>query len=211
MERLKREREALGLYLSSHPLEAYAGVLAAKRVTAGVDIPAKIANGATSLLLAGTVERKTERRSARGNRFAHVSFSDPTGDFEVTFFSEILAAAKQLLDPGTSVLVSAEASTVNDTVRLTAQSIQSLDEVAAKHAAGLRVWLEGPEPVADIRRILGQGNGANGSGRAEVAIIVRHPLVGREVEITLPGKFALTPAVREAIARTPGVAELREV
>ncbi len=207
MERLKREREALGLYLSSHPLEAYAGVLAAKRVTAGIDIPAKIASGATLLLLAGTVERKTERRSARGNRFAHVSFSDPTGDFEVTFFSEILAAAKQLLDPGTSVLVSAEASTVNDTVRLTAQSIQSLDEVAAKHAAGLRVWLEGPEPVADIRRILGQGNG----GRAEVAIVVRHPLGGREVEITLPGKFALTPAVREAIARTPGVAELREV
>ena len=29
-------------------------------------------------------------------------------------------------------------------------------------------------------------------------------------KLTLPGKFALTPAVREEIARTPGVAELRE-
>lgn len=207
MERLKREREALGLYLSAHPLEAYTGVLAAKRVTSAAEIPAKLASGATSLLLAGTVERCTERRSARGNRFAHVAFSDPTGDFEVTLFSEILTAAKQLLEPGTSVQVTAEASTVNDTVRLTAQGIQAMDEVAAKHAAGLRVWLEGPEPVADIRRILGTGNG----GRAEVAIVVRQPLGGREVEITLPGKFALNPAVREAIARTPGVADLREV
>ncbi len=206
MERLKREREALGLYLSAHPLEAYAGVLAAKRVTTGADLAAKLAAGATSLQLAGTVERRTERRSAKGNRFAHVAFSDPTGDFEITFFSEVLAAAKNLLEPGTSVLVTAEASTVNDTVRLTAQGIQSMDEVAARHAAGLRVWLDGPEPVPEIRRILGQGNG----GRAEVAIVVRHPLAGRETEITLPGKFALTPAVREEIARTPGVAELRE-
>jgi DNA polymerase-3 subunit alpha len=211
MERLKREREALGLYLSAHPLEAYAGVLAAKRVTSAADIASKLAGGATSLQLAGTVERRTERRSARGNRFAHVSFSDPSGDFEVTFFSEVLGAAKQLLEAGTSVLVTAEASNVNDTVRLTAQSIQSLDEVAAKHAAGLCVWLDGPEPVADIRRILSQGNGAKGLGRAKVAIVVRQPLGGCEVEITLPGRFALTPAVREAIARTPGVADLREV
>ena len=121
--------------------------------------------------------------------------------------SEALAAAKNLLEPGTSVLISAEASLFNDNVRLTAQSIQSLDEVAAKHAAGLRVWVDGPEPVADIQRILGQGRG----GRADVAIVVRRPTLGREVEITLPGKFALTPAVREAIAMTPGVAELREV
>ncbi len=206
METLKREREALGLYLSAHPLEAYAGVLAAKRVTAGADIPATLAGGATLLQLAGTVERRTERRSARGNRFAHVAFSDPSGDFEVTFFSEVLTAAKQLLEPGSSVMVTAEASTVNDTVRLTAQGIQSLDEVASRHAASLRVWLDGPEPVADLCRILGQGNG----GRAEVAIVIRHALAGRETEIALPGKFALTPAVREAIARTPGVAELRE-
>ncbi len=206
MERLKREREALGLYLSSHPLEAYTGVLAAKRVTQGADIPAKVANGATALQLAGTVERRTERRSQKGNRFAHVALSDASGDFEVTFFSEALAAAKNLLEPGTSVLITAEASLFNDNVRLTAQSIQSLDEVAAKHAAGLRVWVDGPEPVADIQRILGQGKG----GRADVAIVVRRSAMGREVEITLPGKFALTPAVREAIAMTPGVAELRE-
>ena len=206
MERLKREREALGLYLSSHPLEAYTGVLAAKRVTQGADIPAKVANGATALQLAGTVERRTERRSQKGNRFAHVALSDASGDFEVTFFSEALAAAKNLLEPGTSVLITAEASLFNDNVRLTAQSIQSLDEVAAKHAAGLRVWVDGPEPVADIQRILGQGKG----GRADVAIVVRRSTMGREVEITLPGKFALTPAVREAIAMTPGVAELRE-
>ena len=216
MERLKREREALGLYLSAHPLEAYAGVLAAKRVTKATDLPARLAAGATSVTLAGTVERRTERRSARGNRFAHVAFSDPTGDFEVTFFSEVLSTARSLLEPGTSVLVTAEAGFVNEAIRLTAQGVQSLDEVAAQHSAGLRVWLEGPEPLVDIAKILGQAGGAKAGGKgAEVAIVVRRsPLMagalGREIEILLPGRFALTPAVREALARTPGIAGLQE-
>ena len=206
MEVLRHERDAIGFYLSAHPLESYAGLLAARRVLPAAHLRERVGAESSHLALAGTVERKAERRSQRGSRYAHVTLSDQTDEFDVTVFSELLASAGELLEPGTSVLVMVEARAEGENLRLTAQTIQALDQVAAQQAASLQVWVEGPEPVRELRRIL--GTGAN--GKASVSIVVRPGPAAREVEIALPGKFALTPAVREAIARTHGVAALRE-
>ena len=205
-DRLQQEREAIGFYLSAHPLESYAGLLAARRVVRAADIAARVGAGTASLALAGTVERRTERRSQRGSRYAHVACSDPSGTFEITVFSELLVSARNLLEPGTSIMAMVEGSADGENLRLTAQSIQSLDEVATQQASSLQVWVTGPEPIGDLKRILGPGN----NGKASVSIVVRPPAGDREVEITLPGKFGLTPATREALARVPGVGAMAE-
>ena len=206
MERLTHERDAIGFFLSAHPIEGYAGVLAAKRAVPAAELAARVASETRTLVLAGTVDRKVERRSARGSRFAHVTLSDPSGVFDVTVFSELLAASRPLLEPGTSLLVTAEARPEGENLRLTAQHIESIDEVASRQSGALQVWVDGPEAVAALRGLLAAGNGGHG----RLSLVVR-TAPGREVEVALPGRFALTPAVREALALTPGVTDLREV
>ena len=55
--------------------------------------------------LAGSVAARQERKSAKGNRFAFVSLSDPTGLYEVTVFSDVLEACRDHLEPGKNVVL----------------------------------------------------------------------------------------------------------
>ena len=204
-EILQHELDVVGFYLSAHPLEVYATVLAASSVVPVAQIPEQARAGVSSLLLAGSVIRKRERRSARGSRFAYVTLSDMSGQFEVVVFAEQLASAREILEPGTCVLVTAEVRHEADGVRISAQRIETLDAVAARRAITLELALADAAPVADIRRILSQGS----DGRACVSILVR-PKAGGEIEIDLPGKYSVSPSLREALAHMPGILDVRE-
>ena len=102
MERLQQEFSAIGFYLSSHPLAAYDKSLQRLGVTRAADLPALLQRGTPGRIkLAGTVIDKLERTSAKGNRFAFVQCSDQSGAFELTVFSEVLSAKRNLLEAGT--------------------------------------------------------------------------------------------------------------
>ena len=57
--------------------------------------------------LAGSVTAKQVRVSQRGNKFAFVQFTDQTGVFELTFFSDILTESMEMLDSDKPLLVAA--------------------------------------------------------------------------------------------------------
>ena len=77
VERLQNEFEAIGFYLSSHPLDPYGKSLERAGILRWTDLPAALAaGGATRFRLAGIVIGKKERTSARGSRFAFVQLSD---------------------------------------------------------------------------------------------------------------------------------------
>ena len=92
MERLQHEFEAVGFFLSGHPLDAYAGVLAKLGIFTYAELEARADRGVVSGRLAGVVVSSRERRSQKGNKFAFAMFSEPTGQFEAVIFSETLGA-----------------------------------------------------------------------------------------------------------------------
>ena len=104
MERLQREFDALGFYLSAHPLDSYRNLLQRRRVVSVADLPKAILGGQSRQVLAGIVIGKQERTSKKGSRFAFVQLSDATGAFEVTCFSETLGRCRHLLDGGKPLL-----------------------------------------------------------------------------------------------------------
>jgi DNA polymerase III subunit alpha len=55
--------------------------------------------------IAGAVAAREERKSARGNRFAYVKLSDPTGLYEVMVFADVLEEAREHLEPGRNVVL----------------------------------------------------------------------------------------------------------
>jgi DNA polymerase-3 subunit alpha len=207
MERLQHEFEAIGFYLSSHPLDAYGRSLERVGVVRSAELPARLAmGGSTRFKVAGIVVGKRERTSARGSRYAFLQMSDASGFFEVTVFSEVLSQARSLLEAGQPLLVTLDARAEEESLRLTAQRIEALDGVVAQAAAGLKVFLGDREALAPFRTLIGRESG----GKGRVTVVVPLP-PAREVEIALPGGFRIGPRVRAAVKSLPGIAEVLDV
>jgi DNA polymerase-3 subunit alpha len=206
IERLQQEFDAIGFYLSSHPLDAYGKSLERLGVVRFSEMPARLAGGgATRYKLAGVVVGKKERTSARGNRFAFLQMSDATGVFEVTLFSELLSQSRQFLDAGQKLLVTVDVVAEEETLRLTAQRIEPLDNVVAHAAAGLKVFLERVDALLPLQSLMRRETG----GRGRVSIVVAAP--GREIEIALPGGFRISPNVRAAVKSLPGIRDVHDI
>jgi DNA polymerase III subunit alpha len=206
VERLQHEFAAIGFYLSSHPLDPYGQSLERAGVIRFADLPAGLAaNDATRVKLAGVVVGKKERSSARGNRFAFVQMSDPSGIFEVTLFSEMLSEARGLLDAGGPLVVTVDVRSEEESLRLTAQKIEALDAVVADAAAGLRVFVGEVRALGSLKSVIGREAG----GRGRVTVVLDLP--SREVEIAIPGGFKVDPRTRAAVKSLPGIIDVLEI
>ena len=207
MERLKQEFDAIGFYLSAHPLDAYGTSLRRLGVMAYADLVRGLNGRTVPVKLAGSILGRQERTSGRGNRFAFVQASDASGMYEVTVFAETLAASREVLEPGKSVLFSVDAKLDGDQVRLTVKSVEDLSKVSTQTAAGVRVFVNDAEPLAGLKAVLHR----SGRGKGLVTLIVRLPDRPEEVEMQLPNGFAITPAVRAALKEVPGIVDVHDV
>jgi DNA polymerase-3 subunit alpha len=206
VERLQHEFAAIGFYLSSHPLDPYGRSLERAGVIRYAELPAGLAaNDAARFKLAGIVVSKKERTSARGNRFAFVQMSDPSGIFEVTLFSEMLSEARGLLDSGEPLVVTVDVRSGEESLRLTAQKIEPLDAVVADAAAGLRVFLGEARALSSLKSVIAREAG----GRGRVTVVLDLP--SREVEIAIPGGFKVDPRTRAAVKSLPGIIDVHDI
>jgi DNA polymerase-3 subunit alpha len=206
VERLQNEFDAIGFYLSSHPLDPYGKSLERAGILRWADLPAALAaNGATRFRLAGIVIGKKERTSARGNRFAFVQLSDTSGAFEVTLFSEVLGQARALLEGGQPLIVTVDVRREEENLRLTVQKIEPLDTVVAHAAAGLRIFVGEAEALPRLKSVIAREAG----GRGRVTVVLDLP--SREIEVALPGGFRVDPRIRAAVKSLPGIVDVHDI
>ena len=207
-ERLTQEHQAIGFYLSGHPLDDYMSALKRKDVKTLAEVTVMAERGPLVAKMAGSVSAKQERKSAKGNRFAFVSLSDPTGLYEVTVFSDTLEAARDLLEPGKNVVLTVEANLEGDTLKLLARAAQPIDQVAADAgAAAIRVHLNRVEAIPSLAALLAK---VEGRTKAQITLCVPDDQ-GREIDLTLPDPYPLTPQIRGAIKAMSGVVLVEEV
>jgi DNA polymerase III subunit alpha len=208
VERLAQEHQAVGFYLSGHPLDDYMSALKRKGVETLAQVTLKAERGPCIAKLAGSVSSRQERKSARGNRFAFVQLSDPTGLYEVTCFSEVLEASRDFLDAGQNVVLTVKAELEGESLKLLAQSIAPIDTVAAQAgAADLRIHLSRPEAVISLAALLAR---VEGRTRAAITLCVTDAQ-GREVDIALPDTYPITPQIKGAIKAVQGVLAVEEL
>ena len=207
-ERLQREFDAVGFFLTGHPLDDYAAALKRLRVQPWAEFARGVKNGASAGRVAGTVVARTERRTKNGSKMGIIGLSDPSGHYEAVLFAEGLAQYRDLLEPGTAVLLFLTAEVQADEVRARIQSVEPLDEAAARTQRGLRVFLRNEEPIATVaRRLEPMRNGRNGpeqGGDGEVSMVLMLQN-GSEVEVKLPGRFKVSPQIAGAIKAVAGV------
>jgi DNA polymerase-3 subunit alpha len=207
MDRLQNEFDAIGFYLSSHPLDAYGPALERVGVVESTAVAATLAakGGTGRINLAGIVGSSRVRTNQRGNRYAFVQMSDRSGVFEITVFSEVLAQARELLDSGQPLLVRADAKTEEGSVRLIASRIQALDGAMQQAAKGLKVYLKDTGTVTQLKSVLAQ----HGRGRGQVKIVVQTPV--QEIDIPLPDSYQIDARIRSAVKSLPGIVDVRDI
>jgi DNA polymerase-3 subunit alpha len=207
MDRLKEEFDALGLYLSAHPLDSYASQLSRLRIVTHAGLTELLENGQAPqrVNLAGSVTSKQVRVSQRGNRFAFVQLTDQTGVFEVTMFSDVLAEAMALLDAEKPLLILANLKVEENGPRLLAARVQYLDDAVAAWHGGVALWVQDEKPLAALKDALR----ADGPGKAEVKL--QALINGNEVCIGVPGRFRLSGELRQHLRRMPGILNVQEL
>ncbi len=207
MERLRHEFEAIGFYLSAHPLESYGRTLARLGVVASEELPQAMARAPGRKKMAGIVIGKREITTRQGKRLAFVQFSDISGVYEVSVFAEVLGRVRELLETGRPLLLNVDARQDGADLRLNAQDISALDETVASASSGLRLYLNHADPLVQLQSLLardkeGSGNGAPARGRVALVLATGE---GDEVELELPGAYRLSAEMRRAIKAIPGM------
>ncbi len=205
MEELRLEFEAIGFYMSAHPLDRHAKALARLGVITHRQMLERAARGGGTFRVPGIVTGRQERTSAKGNRYAFLGMSDMTGSYEVTVFSELLATNREIMIAGQALILTIEVQKTGDEMRLTCQGIELLDKAVENAAAGLKIMLSSEEGVPVLRDILARES----KGRGQISVIIAEP--AREIEIKLPGAWTITGKSRTAIGSLPGLVEVQEV
>ena len=200
-DRLSREFEAVGFFLTGHPLDDYKDVLEALGAETWLEFAAKARTRRVVGTLAGTVLHARERKGKSGNAYAFVAFSDPTGQFEAVVFSEALAASRALLEPGKAVLIDVEAEADGESVKVRVQRLASLDKAAEARHAGMKIYVEDARALAALAEQVG-----GGGGQGQFRLVLR--LEDREVEFVLPQGIDATPKQRSALKLVEGVAAI---
>ncbi len=202
-ERLSLEFEALGFYLSAHPLDAWEGSLPDLQIT---EFAALSGGNTARAVLAGVVLARRERDSRRG-RAVFLQMSDRSGLFEVSVFPECRGAdERELFEPGQMLLVEATVLRDDEQTRLTAQRVEALQARAVRQVGGFRVFLAEDVALPVLRSVVARERG-QGPDHAGLTLVVPCGGTG-EVEIALEGAYQASPSARAALKSVPGVREV---
>ncbi|HEY2357668.1 MAG TPA: DNA polymerase III subunit alpha [Phenylobacterium sp.] len=203
VQRLDEELAAVGFYLSGHPLDDMVEALRRRRTELLTDAIAKAEAGAEALRMAGVVRRRQERAAqSSGEKFAFVTLSDPTGEYEVLFPPESWRRCRDLLEPGAAVAITVRAKAKDGEVRFFGDTAEPVAKAVENVVAGLRVHLA--PRSAEIESLKKRLEGVTNTRGGEI-VLVAGVGSGREVEMKLPGRFTLDSAVRGAIKTVSGV------
>jgi len=205
---LDEELAAVGFYLTGHPLEDMVGMLRRKRTAMLTEVIPQAEAGMEAFRMCGVVRRRQERASQSGERFAFVSLSDPTGEYEVLFPPEALRKCRDVLEPGKSVAIKVRAKARDGEVRFFGDDAEPIEKAIENVVAGLRVHLSpSATEIEALRKRLEPAVSQRGGEVSLIAAIGG----GREIELKLPGRYTLDAALRGALKTAPGVALLEDV
>ena len=159
-ERLRGEKETLGVYLTGHPINRIAAELAALGAARLRDLTESGGNlrrgNDRSVTVAGLVVSLRTRNANRGGRIGFVTLDDGSGRLEVRIFPEVYERHRQLIVEDAILLVQGALGwdEFNQSTRLNVERVLDLDGARAEYARRLWLRLDTPQCAAGALRQL---------------------------------------------------------
>ena len=154
-ERLSKEFEAVGFFISDHPLNQYKEIFDDYNIidynTFNNDDDLKDTNIAATLL------KVQERKTAKGTAYGVLKLTDLTSVFELFIFSDVLELNRENLKEGTSLILTLIKSISNDDnrfKRINVQKIVSLKDLINKPVQEVTFNLKSLKELEEISKFL---------------------------------------------------------
>ena len=161
-ERLRCEKEVLGLYLTGHPLHEHRDSLARltthTTVTAREGVEGKVVLGG---LIDGVSRTKIKSGPNAGKFMGRFALEDLEGRIRATLFSDAMARYGQLLEPGSIVLIKGQPRERGSEWELSVEEVVELEEATRQPLASLDVQVGemGDRDMLELRDCLIEHHG----------------------------------------------------
>ena len=154
-ERLSKEFESLGFFISDHPLNEYSEILENYDINNFTDFKDNL--DISDANIAATILKVQEKKTQRGNSYAIVKFSDRKAVFELFIFSDLLEMNRGFLKEGYSFII-----TVNKNIsdennrfkRFNVKKISPLKNLINKPINGVIISISNEKNLKEIDKIL---------------------------------------------------------
>ncbi len=154
-ERLSKEFEAVGFFISDHPLNQFTEIFSDYQI---IDYSSFISKeDLKDSNIAATLLKVQERKTAKGNSYAVLKLTDLSSVFELFIFSDVLELNREILKEGTSLILTLFKNVSNDENRLTrinVQKIASLKDLFNRPINEVLFDLNSDEQIDKISKIL---------------------------------------------------------
>ena len=165
-DRLVKERDTLGLYLTGHPIDVYRPELKYLAKTRICDL--RVSKDEQSI--AGLIVATRTMRNRKGETIAFATLDDGSGRVEVAVFADILEQHREKLQKDSILVIKGTTASDDYTggVRMRANEVYSLIDARQKNLVKLRLNVNGDslkgDFVQELQRILSPYKESRGTG-----------------------------------------------
>ena len=155
-ERLSKEFESLGIFISDHPLNQYYSILKNYEIL-NFDDFRNDASSKKECNISGTVLKIQEKKTQKGNSYAIVRFSDLTSVFELFIFSDLLEANRTIIKEGQSLIITVSKNEIEESNRFkkfTVKKISHLSSLINKPIENIEIFINNDNFLEKVEKIL---------------------------------------------------------
>jgi DNA polymerase-3 subunit alpha len=154
-ERLSKEFEAVGFFISDHPLNQFKEIFDDYKI---IDYQYFYQNDdIKENNIAATLLKVTERKTAKGNSYAVLKLTDLTSVFELFIFSDVLDLNRDILKEGSSLILTLTKNISSDedkTKRINVRKIASLKDLFNSPIKEVTLNLSSKVQLKEIKNFL---------------------------------------------------------
>ncbi len=207
-DRLDNELASVGFFLSGHPLDDLLNGGMRSRVTLAAEREI-VGQERQFLDMIGVVRSRVEKPSKAGGKFAIVTLSDPSGEYELFVGGDLLENVRDTLEVGGRVICRVKVRKVDEELRFSMESVKELSKASIGQHEVLLVRISSDAPLDHIARVakgLQQNNSQSARGAIHIEIPVEDDKV---VTIALDGRYPVDFGAMQAFKSVPGVNQVR--
>ncbi len=196
-EKMFYEKEALGFYISSHPLQEYRELLSSLGVQSTQEVKGK-KNG-SRVVAAGLTSSLQERITRKEERMAIVKMEDLDGSIDLVVFPNVYAQSEVTLKSGEPYVVKGTVETSERDAKIIVREIIPVNEAKERLAKVVIITIyESFSTEEAVDRLLSLMESVKGDKETRLKFVTRDDIV---VEIELPDSLYVSPS-RKFISET---------
>lgn len=149
---LENELQALGFYISAHPLDQYKHLIAREKLVTSAklaDLPDR-----TNVRIAANKNSYSQRKTKTGKDMITINASDSTGNIDAVAFGDGIPALAAVLATENEVLISGRLSNRDDRVSVFVDSVIPLSQWVAQIAKKITLDIHNQSVLPDLKKAL---------------------------------------------------------